>query len=212
VHWPAKGVPEGAVAAEISKSITAQFGIRIGVDSEFFAESKIASRDAFGRAVYEHLEQMLKEKRDRCAEYAEKYAELNYPQLDRFERDILMSTLDRLWKDHLLTMDGLKEAIGLRGYGQRDPKMEYKREGFGLFEDMNRRIDQQVSEVLFKFTLPEPVAARPPPRQTPATSSRQASLFGGPAVNPGTPPKKVGRNEPCPCGSGKKFKKCHGAG
>jgi preprotein translocase subunit SecA len=212
MHWPAKGVPEGAVVAEISKAITAQFGVRIAVDSEFFAEGKIANRDTFGRAVFEHLEKTLNEKQERCAEYAEKYAELNYPQLERFERDILMSTLDRLWKDHLLTMDGLKEAIGLRGYGQRDPKMEYKREGFGFFEDMNRRIDQQVSEVLFKFTLPEPVAATPPPRQTPAVSSRQASLFGGPAVNPGTPPKKVGRNEPCPCGSGKKFKKCHGAG
>ncbi len=211
MHWPAKGVPEGAVAAEIAESITAQFGVRIAVDSEFFAEDKIADRDTFGRAVFEHLEETLSEKRERCAEYAEKYVELNYPQLERFERDILMSTLDRLWKDHLLTMDGLKEAIGLRGYGQRDPKMEYKREGFGLFEDMNRRIDQQVSEVLFKFTLPEPVAATPPPRQTPATSSRQASLFGGPAAKPGVPPKKVGRNEPCPCGSGKKFKKCHGA-
>ncbi len=210
-HWPAKGIPEGEVADEISKSITAQFGVRIAVDSEFFAEGNIAKRDTFGRAVFEHLEKTLNEKREHCAEYAEKYAELNYPQLDRFERDILMSTLDRLWKDHLLTMDGLKEAIGLRGYGQRDPKMEYKREGFGLFEEMNRRVDHQVSEVLFKFTLPEPVAAPPQQRQAPAVSSRQASLFGGPAVKPGTPPHKVGRNEPCPCGSGKKFKKCHGA-
>ncbi|MBW2713129.1 MAG: SEC-C domain-containing protein [Deltaproteobacteria bacterium] len=210
MHWPAKGVPEGEVADEISKAIAAEFGVQVAVDSEFFEEDKVSDRNAFGRNVYEHLEKTLDEKRVHCAEYEEKYAEINYPPFDRFERDILMSTLDRLWKDHLLTMDGLKEAIGLRGYGQRDPKMEYKREGFGLFEDMNRRIDHQVSEMLLKFTLPEPVAAQPQARQAPAARPRQGNLFGS-SAKPGKPPQKVGRNEPCPCGSGKKFKKCHGA-
>ena len=117
-------------------------------------------------------------------------------------------------------MDGLRAGINMRAYGQRDPKLEYQREGFGLFEEMNARIDAQTLELVFKFALPPPpdaprAAAPSPLRSAPAARGepargaavaarrRRATREGKVA--------KVGRNDPCPCGSGKKYKKCHGA-
>jgi preprotein translocase subunit SecA len=104
----------------------------------------------------------------------------------------------------------------MRAYGQRDPKLEYQREGFALFEGMNARVDTQTLELVFKFTLPPTPdeaprgsaalpAAGPPPEASPQARP-------GSGMRPRTPTKmaKVGRNEPCPCGSGKKYKKCHG--
>ena len=130
-------------------------------------------------------------------------------------------------------MDGLREGINLRGYAQRDPKIEYQREGFGMFEEMQVRMDQQVAETLFKFVLPDPrPAAAPPPRPVaprppiggapqaaprPAGAAPAAAPQGKPTPFGGGAPKStaargsVGRNDPCPCGSGKKHKKCCGA-
>ena len=101
-------------------------------------------------------------------------------------------------------MDGLREGIGLRGYAQKDPKVEFQREGWGLFEELEQRIDEQAVQLVFKFVLPEArtAAPRPLPSRTP---QGQMSAAGGAPVG------KVGRNEPCPCGSGKKYKRCHGA-
>jgi preprotein translocase subunit SecA len=112
-------------------------------------------------------------------------------------------------------MDGLREGVSLRGYAQRDPKIEYQREGFGLFEEMNQRVDAHVSEILFKFELPDPIqdrrAAAPGP--TPPAAEERGSALPRPPAGRAKPKKagKVGRNEPCPCGSGKKYKKCCGA-
>jgi preprotein translocase subunit SecA len=126
-------------------------------------------------------------------------------------------------------MDGLREGINLRGYAQRDPKIEYQREGFALFEEMQGRVDQQASEALFKFVLPEPrpadaarpapAALRPPsaargPLARPAGAAPAPGPLRGAApagARPGQPTPRVGRNDPCPCGSGKKYKKCCGA-
>ena len=111
----------------------------------------------------------------------------------------------------------------MRGYGQRDPKIEYQREGYGLFEEMNLRIDAQAIDVVFKFSLPEPLPDRSPaalPGTGPGAQPLEASAqrTSGPprtrraaAANAGAKAGKVGRNSPCPCGSGKKFKKCCGA-
>jgi preprotein translocase subunit SecA len=124
-------------------------------------------------------------------------------------------------------MDGLREGINLRGYAQRDPKIEYQREGFALFEEMQGRTDQQVAEALFKFVLPEPRAEGAAPRPAPAALrpaaartpiGRPSGPPPGAAPQPGGAPggragaaARVGRNDPCPCGSGKKYKKCCGA-
>jgi preprotein translocase subunit SecA len=133
----------------------------------------------------------------------------------------VLQILDAQWKDHLHSMDGLRAGINMRAYGQKDPKLEYQREGFGLFEEMNARIDAQTLELVFKFALPPPPdapSAVTPPSALRSTPPPEASP---PAARPGPRSAvlgsgagkiaKVGRNDPCPCGSGKKYKKCHGA-
>jgi preprotein translocase subunit SecA len=168
----------------------------------------------------------------------------------RIERELMLSIVDTQWKDHLYSLDHLKEGIGLRGYGQKDPLVEYKKESFELFQDMKRRIDEDVVNRLWigQFTIvqegaPPPRAPRRvaapftlnEPKAEPvgafAAASRAVapSPFGGPqGGGPSRMPArtggddapihtvrrdepKVGRNDPCPCGSGKKYKKCHGA-
>jgi preprotein translocase subunit SecA len=163
--------------------------------------------------------------------------------LRRVERDFMLQIVDAQWKDHLYSLDHLKEGIGLRGYGQMDPLVEYKKESFTLFQAMKDRIDDEMVRYLWRLRPivsqeengPAPQAparpiAPPPRRQTPMTLSGASSPGGGvrgPA--PGAPPRpartggddavvkqvrrdepKVGRNDPCWCGSGKKYKKCHG--
>jgi len=158
----------------------------------------------------------------------------------------MLQIVDTQWKDHLYSLDHLKEGIGLRGYGQRDPLVEYKKESFELFQDMKARIDEETVKLLWRLrpVITEegeaPLARRAPVRP------RQPLILSGPAEEPVSafagatrsavasapapnrqPPRvggddaavktvrrdepKVGRNDPCPCGSGKKYKKCHGA-
>jgi preprotein translocase subunit SecA len=181
---------------------------------------------------------------------------------------IMLSVIDQQWKDHLLSMDHLKEGIGLRGYGQHDPLVEYKKESFEMFEAMMQRFQEDTVRYLYLMQIlerpPDPGAAgRPPDGSPPSGPSEQGQGQGpGPGVpaqhggdgNGRRPPRlvstsadeleeafmrrkrreleqarmagagdtqqvqqvvrgqeKVGRNDPCPCGSGKKFKKCHGA-
>jgi preprotein translocase subunit SecA len=176
--------------------------------------------------------------------YEEKEAVVGREVLERVERDIMLQVVDTQWKDHLYSLDHLKEGIGLRGYGQRDPLVEYKKESFALFQDMKARIDEETVQWLFRMRAAVDEGAapvrRPAPRRTaPMTfSAPGAGAAGGffgsgqdaAAVARGGAPQpartggddapvktvrrdepKVGRNDPCPCGSGKKYKKCHGA-
>jgi preprotein translocase subunit SecA len=166
---------------------------------------------------------VLEEKRKRCDGLAEQHRELGYPSFADYEREILLRVSDRQWKDHLHTMDGLREGVSLRGYAQKDPKLEYQREGFALFEQMGQRVDHEVAELVFKFVLPDPAqlrprpvpreAAPPPPQGGGGARPGLPQARGGaPAAASGAPLPRVGRNDPCPCGSGKKYKKCHGGG
>ena len=101
----------------------------------------------------------------------------------------------------------------IEGYAQKDPKVEFQREGWAIFETLEGRIDEQAIELIFKFVLPEPQSAapRPLPRQAMAEGGAiERQPRGAPATG-GAPVEKVGRNSPCPCGSGKKYKRCHGA-
>ena len=168
--------------------------------------------------------------------------------LERVERDIMLQIVDSQWKDHLYSLDHLKEGIGLRGYGQRDPLIEYKKESFELFQAMKDRVDEEIVRYLW-WLRPvmgdeqAPPVRRPAPRRAPlilndpsaesksilnsaprAQQAEPASPFG--PSHDKQPPRvggddaavktvrrdepKVGRNDPCPCGSGKKYKKCHG--
>ena len=126
--------------------------------------------------------------------------------------------IDQLWKDHLLNMDHLKEGIGFRGYGQRDPLTEYKKEAFEMFQEMVDHLKEVVLEQLFKVRMvreevaePVRVAAAAPRWQENRTGDGVGVAAARPAGR-GEPRtatgEKVGRNDPCPCGSGKKYKKC----
>jgi preprotein translocase subunit SecA len=166
--------------------------------------------------------------------------------LRRVERDIMLQIVDAQWKDHLYSLDHLKEGIGLRGYGQRDPLVEYKKESFALFQAMKDRVEEEIVRYLWRLTPVSgddaagttapvrPTQPRRPPQQMTLNSPQSSpppSPFGairGNAGNQAAPrpartggddvvkqvkrdEPKVGRNDPCPCGSGKKYKKCHGA-
>ena len=139
------------------------------------------------------------------------------------ERVLVLQILDQSWKDHLYSMDHLKSSIGLRGYAQVDPKVEYKKEGYQMFREMRDSIRSDVVGRLSRVELPEePVFTRPPPRMMPPApagppvsrevqaAKREAAAAMGAPPPPGTTVPKVGRNQPCPCGSGKKYKQCHG--
>jgi len=153
---------------------------------------------------------------DRVKErYAEKEKLFGEPMMRWLERRIILDIVDTQWKDHLLTLDHLKEGIGLRGYGQKDPLVEFKKEAFLLFEDMMGRIDTETVRYLFLVqpARPEDEAKEIERRQR--KQQQEMQLQTGPARAEEPKPvrvgAKVGRNDPCPCGSGKKYKKCHGA-
>jgi preprotein translocase subunit SecA len=192
--------------------------------------------------------------------YSDKEALVGREVLARVERDIMLQVVDGQWKDHLYSLDHLKEGIGLRGYGQRDPLVEYKKESFALFQAMKDRIDEETVRYMWwlRPVLSEeadggvvaaprrPAARAAAPRRAPLmlndpaaesasafAASRKQPAFAGaaaPAASGRSAPSparvggddaavktvrrdepKVGRNDPCPCGSGKKYKKCHGA-
>ena len=150
------------------------------------------------------LKEMIKEKAHSL--YAEKEAEFNSDVMRELERRALLKTVDEKWMDHIDAMDQLKYGIGLRAYGQHDPVVEYKREGFEMFDEMIRNIQQDTVKMLFRIRKENVVVIREQVAK-PISASHGENT-------PKTPIKreaaKVGRNDPCPCGSGKKYKKCCG--
>jgi preprotein translocase subunit SecA len=189
--------------------------------------------------------------------YADKEKQFGSELLRWLERRIILDVVDTQWKDHLLSLDHLKEGIGLRGYGQKDPLVEFKKEAFVLFEDMMARIDNETIRYLFHVQIqqgpppqqqaqpPKPQPVRQPPPPVPSAAAAVASAAAraeeapqrlpdfaralerkhekqqkdlqyqtgaaqAEAPKPVKAGAKVGRNDPCPCGSGKKYKKCHG--
>jgi preprotein translocase subunit SecA len=139
--------------------------------------------------------------------YEKKETEIGSDIIRYLERVVMLQVIDAQWKDHLLGMDHLKEGIGLRGYGQRDPLVEYKKEAFDIFADMTSRISNEVLGRLFKIQVQkEETIRKEPVRQVRLNYNRSE----GSSPQTVRRSKKVGRNEPCPCGSGKKFKKCCG--
>ncbi len=145
--------------------------------------------------------------------YEDKEQEVGRELMQHLEKVFMLQAVDQQWKDHLLAMDHLKEGIGLRGYGQKDPLIEYKKEGFEMFEEMKLRIVETTVENLFRVR-----AAKGQEEELERRQKRQLSqlnfIGAGDAATAAPTPvhseKKTGRNEPCPCGSGKKYKKCHG--
>ncbi|OGW15062.1 MAG: preprotein translocase subunit SecA [Nitrospinae bacterium RIFCSPLOWO2_12_FULL_45_22] len=165
-------------------------------------------RDSLREALLNALQRTYENKEKRYGE----------AMIRHLEKMIMLQIIDTQWKDHLLNMDYLKEGIGLRGYGQRDPLNEYKKEGYEMFMAMVQRIKEEATEYLFKAELQQeaPLEHRRAARQRIiehrgefATASAGAGGGDGQAPQPvRRVGPKVGRNEPCPCGSGKKYKKC----
>jgi preprotein translocase subunit SecA len=139
--------------------------------------------------------------------YERKETEAGSDVIKYLERVILLQVIDTQWKDHLLGMDHLKEGIGLRGYGQKDPLVEYKKEAFDVFADMSSRISTEVISRLFKIQIQAKESIKEPVKQQRFQYNRGE---GSSSAQPVRRSKKVGRNDPCTCGSGKKFKKCCG--
>ena len=144
--------------------------------------------------------------------YRRKEGEFGAENLRYLERVIYLQTIDSLWKEHLLAMDHLKEGIGLRGYGQRNPLQEYQKEGFDMFSELVSSIKEETIQKLFRVQIarPEEVTRFEKVQKKPLVMTH-----GGEEVAEKPQPvkresKKIGRNDPCPCGSGKKYKKCHG--
>ena len=187
-----EAIPQGSFVeqwdADKFKADCAQF---LGLDipaSEWFNEDGIAEIE---------LSDRLRETSDKYM--AEKAVRFGPDVMRLAEKSLLLQVLDQQWKEHLLGLDQLRQGIGLRAYAQKDPLNEYKKEAFGMFEDMLERLRRTVTLALSHVEVRQPEAE---PAAKPAAR---------PAAKPAAQPTKVGRNEPCPCGSGKKFKHCHGA-
>jgi preprotein translocase subunit SecA len=145
--------------------------------------------------------------------FAAKVAEFGDEMMDHLIKVIMLQSIDAQWKDHLLSIDHLKEGIGLRGYGQKDPKQEYKKEAFELFMAMLARIRAEVVEKIFWVQLAREEDVERNIERMEAQQKKQRLVFNlgdEPAAQQPATSKKVGRNDPCPCGSGKKYKQCHG--
>ena len=212
---------------ELARAVSDLFGIDL--EDVTALELEHTPQDQLADKLYELAVAKFDEK--------EKQVGIDPALLRRIERDIMLQIVDAQWKDHLYSLDHLKEGIGLRGYGQRDPLVEYKKESFALFQAMKARIDEETVRYLWRL---RPVLsqggeaqppARPAPRKAPTLTLSGGSSSAAPAARPaGGPPRpartggddapvktikrdepKIGRNDPCYCGSGKKYKKCHGA-
>ena len=193
----------------LSEALYRQFGVDFAVQPEALQELTFGALRA---EVWEKVREA----------YERREQELGAELMRVLEREVMLRVVDAQWKDHLLAMDHLKEGIGLRGYGQRDPLVEYKREGFEIFDAMVDRIKEQ--GVLYLYRL-QPVVSEAEPSaeaagdgQTPPRIRREAlrpvpkpSLRSSPPAAVAAKAGKIGRNESCPCGSGKKYKKCCGA-
>jgi preprotein translocase subunit SecA len=222
-HYPADNA-QAINSNELDAELFEFFGLDLesaGVD--LATMTRQATREAITDAV------------NRRYEEREALIGADFAQMQKY---ILLQVIDQQWKDHLLVLDHLKEGIGWRGYGQRDPLVEYKKESFDLFQEMMERVQDRVVKYLWRIEIvheheqPREIAVgsdaaqaaqsnpEPPRVQRPAALPKpqaprpQQMIFSGsqsaPAPVKKTADSKVGRNDPCPCGSGKKYKKCHG--
>ncbi len=176
--------------------------------SRIFGLQPDLSPESLGDMIPEELREYLFELLEK--RYEEREREFSEPIMRDLENFILLQTVDTLWKDHLLNMDYLKEGIGLRGYGQQDPLVAYKREGHQMFQEMIARIKEETLQKLYHIQI-----QREDQLQEMRAEHEDQPMFFGPPEEPAQQQAvrknaKVGRNDPCPCGSGKKYKKCHG--
>ncbi|HHH46971.1 MAG TPA: preprotein translocase subunit SecA, partial [Thiotrichales bacterium] len=207
----------------LEKAIEEEFGLKLPI-ARWLEEDEELHEETLRERVVEALE----------SAYREKEAKVGAPVLRHFEKSVLLQVLDQAWKEHLAAMDYLRQGIHLRGYAQKNPKQEYKREAFEMFQAMLERIKQEVVGIVSKVQVHgeedvEAVEAQrmqmlpemnyqhaevdllhAAPEEEEAAAEKAAAAGGAPAQPFVRQGRKIGRNEPCPCGSGKKYKHCHG--
>jgi preprotein translocase subunit SecA len=187
-------------------------GLQTGVLRQFGFDFRAEGIDPTQLGSKEIEDQLIAKAHEK---YDQKEVMIGPAAMRYHERMLMLQIVDTHWKDHLLAMDHLKEGIGLRGYGQRDPLVEYKKESYELFEGLMSRIEEDTLRFLF---LLQPVEEEKKSEEMERKRRRAEFVMSQQSSNGGngTPQQvkrdgaKVGRNDPCPCGSGKKFKKCHG--
>jgi preprotein translocase subunit SecA len=210
-HIPPNSIDEQWDIAGLEQIMTSEFGVELPVQSWLDTDDQITDEDIYER-IQEQFEQAYQAKADMLGE------EL----LVRLEKEITLMILDRHWKDHLAAMDYLRQGIGLRGYAQKNPVQEFKRESFEMFTDMLDGINYEVVQALTRVQIrgeeqvealeqshqpDQDIKMEHASAQNPLNISQQEEDQQQPYVRK---ERKVGRNEPCWCGSGKKFKQCHG--
>jgi len=183
---------------KIRDAVYKQFNFRLNSFNQETLDG--LNRDGLSELIFEAAEKV----------YEEREAVIGSDEFRQLERVVMLQTVDSLWKDHLLSMDHLKEGIGLRGYAQQNPLIVYKKEGYEMFQDMIHRIQEETLGILYRIQIAEPqrIDDLRQPRQ-------QQMVFSGGGESEKKKPQtrsagKIGRNAPCPCGSGKKYKKCCG--
>jgi len=181
----------------LTEALWGQFGIRFT-----FASLEATERTPDG--LIDHVIEGCKKV------YDQREQEITPAIMRELEKFMMLQSVDTQWKDHLLSMDHLKEGIGLRGYGQRDPLKEYQKEGYELFLDMSQRIKEETVRNLFLVRIAgqEDIEEISQPREQQMVLSHGGDGSTSKTVRRQT--EKIGRNAPCPCGSGKKYKKCCG--
>jgi len=202
MYCPREQHPDQWNTTQFTNEVLNQFGVDLKTAGIDVAQM---NHDELSNALHEKVQ----------ARYGEKETLFTPQTLRWLERHILLDIVDAQWKDHLLTLDHLKEGIGLRGYGQKDPLVEFKKEAFTLFDDLMNRIDTEAVRFLFLMQPAKPQEEAKQIEQRQQRQTRNLQFQAGPAQAETPKPvrsgAKVGRNDPCPCGSGKKYKKCHGA-
>ncbi|MGD2012604.1 MAG: preprotein translocase subunit SecA [Desulfobacterales bacterium] len=183
---------------EIRDAVYKQFNFRLNSFNDETLDG--LNRDGLAELIFEAAANV----------YEEREATIGSDEFRQLERVVMLQTVDSLWKDHLLSMDHLKEGIGLRGYAQQNPLIVYKKEGYELFQGMIDRIQEETLGILYRIQIAEPQRIddlRKPQEQQMVFSGGGESVKKKPQTRSGG---KIGRNAPCPCGSGKKYKKCCG--
>ena len=191
-------IPQGSFVdqwdADKFQADCAQFlGLNVPA-KDWFAEDGIAEIELSDRLIAQSDKHM-----------AEKAVRFSPDVMRMAEKSLLLQVLDQQWKEHLLGLEQLRQGIGLRAYAQKDPLNEYKKEAFGMFEDMLEKMRRMVTLALSH------VEVRSPEEQEAAAKQAEAQRRAAEKVNVATASQKIGRNDACPCGSGKKYKHCHGA-
>jgi len=210
-YIPPQSIEEQWDVPGLEEALKEQFALELPIQ-QWLDEDDSLHEETLRRKILEELEKR----------YAEKEALIGPEQMRYLEKAVMLQTLDQHWKEHLAAMDYLRQGIHLRGFAQKNPKQEYKREAFEMFAAMLENIKREVIEILSKFELQEaPPMEAPPPAEFEFRHEEFSGLAGEepeegaePAERPAQPyvreGRKVGRNEPCPCGSGKKYKRCCG--